>query len=169
MDPETADLDYMTVDIRKSNVSPDASSETHIGSESNPNRGPRGPRGRRGPPGPAIESCIVLLKPEHPEYYIRNEADVAIITGNSIWPNIYLPKIESKEQFDCEYLTAYTTRSRLKIMNQSKSILTITPAPGDEFHKNGLKYQIKSGESALFYGIDNQWYIDHQAKIYRGG
>lgn len=162
MDSQSSAVGYDTVDIREPIEPSEKSSE--IRTDSN-----RGPRGRRGPPGPPIESCIVILKPEHPEYFIRNEADVAIIAGNSIWPKIHLPKIESKQEFDCEYLTAYTTKSRLKIINQSTSILTITPAPGDKFHKSDRKYQIMNGETALFYGIGDRWYVDHQIKVYRSG
>ena len=131
--------------------------------ESSPPSGRR--RGRRGPPGPRVESCIVLLKPEHPEYFIRNEADVAIAVGYTIFPTIHLPKIDSKEEFDCDYLTAYTTKSRLKIVNLSTSPLTILSMPGNKIYNakdpdnpKG-KHTLKLGVSAIFYGMNNCWYI----------
>lgn len=119
----------------------------------------RGPRGRRGPPGPPMDSCVVVLKPGHPEYFVRNETQVVICTGATIFPTIWLPKISSVADFDCEYLTANITKSRLKVINLSDSVLIIKPVPGNKLWGDKPTYAVKLGKTVVFYGIDDIWYF----------
>ena len=119
----------------------------------------RGPRGRIGKPGPRMESCIITLKSEHPEYYIKNEADVVICRGHTSFPAIWLPKIDSNASFDCEYLTVNKTKSRIKIINLSDSRLTIKHHPDDCFCDDQDVYPLKMGKYIIAYGVDNCWYL----------
>lgn len=150
MDPENEE--YETVLVSDVSTSPSASDEVSVTDER------RGPRGRRGPQGPPMESCVVILKPEHPEYFIRNEANVVICTGTTIFPNIWLPEISSVMDFDCDYLTAHTTKSRLKVINLSDSPLTIKPVPGNKLWRDKSTFAVKLGKTVVFYGIGDTWY-----------
>ena len=128
-------------------------------SKSNEQESKKGPRGRKGTMGPRMESRIIILKPGHSEYFIKNEADVVICTGATTFPTIWLPKIDSKITFDHDALSVNDTKSRIKIINRSDSRVTIKHGPDDHIEGDREFYPLKMGKYIILYGVNGIWYL----------